>query len=140
MGVIKLFLILLGLILAGGVALYFSPDSVKERGLAYISDRSIIPEDVKKVAESIYATPSMKREQLVQEFERNLADIQKVVEKSSPAPEAEATVKLIEETKKIVEEIIEQKAEPSVIQQITETVTAKLLKSGEVTSRPVNCD
>ena len=61
MGVIKLFLILLGLILAGGVALYFSPDGVKEQGLAYITDSSIIPEEVKKVAESIYATPSMKR-------------------------------------------------------------------------------
>lgn len=130
MGIIKLFFVLVGLALAAGIVFYFSPDSVKEKGLSYISGSPIVPGEVKKAVEDFYATPSMKRANLVKELEQNLASIKSIVEKNSPAPEP--TVKLIERTQEIVDEIVQQKTEPSVIQQITETVTSKLLKSGEL--------
>ncbi|GEM_PF-3470282 len=130
MGIIKLFLMMVGLIVAAGIIFYFAPDDIKERGLAYVSNSNIVPKEVKKTVEDFYATPAMKRENLIKELEQNLADIKTVVEKNSPAPEP--TIKLIERTQQIVEEIIQQKTEPSVIRQITEIVTAKLLKSGEL--------
>lgn len=121
MGVIKLVFVILGLILAAGIVFYFAPDTIKEQGLAYISGNSIIPSEVKKVVESIYATPSMKREGLIKELEKNFADIKAAV--------PESATKIVERTQQILEQVLEQPT-PTIIQQITETVTQKLLKSG----------
>lgn len=126
----RLLFLLIGLIIFAGAVFYFAPDSIKEKGLSYVSESRIVPEKVKKAVEDFYATPAMKRANLVKELEQNLASIKSVVERNSPAPEP--TVKLIERTQEIVDEIAQQKTEPSVIQKITETVTAKLLKSGEL--------
>lgn len=122
MTVIKLVFVMLGLILAAGIVFYFTPDSIKEQGLAYISDSSVIPIEVKKVVESIYATPSMKRESLIKELEKNFADIKAAV--------PESATKIVERAEEILEQILEQPPTPTIIQQITETVTQKLLKSG----------
>lgn len=123
MGVIKLVFVILGLILAAGIGFYFMPDTIKEQGLAYITNNSIIPEEVKKVVESLYATPSMKRENLIKELEQNFADLKASV--------PESVTELVERTEQILEEVLEQSATPTIIQQITETVTQKLLKSGD---------
>lgn len=111
--------------MVAGIILYFAPDSIKEKGLAYVSESSLIPDEVKKTAESIYATPAYKREKLLKELETNLGGLQTFVEKTSTNPEP--AKKLIERTQEIVEEVLAQNNDPGIIKQITDTVTAKLL-------------
>lgn len=122
---IRLLFLIFGLALIAGVVLYFVPDNIKERGLAYINKSSIIPEEIKKAAENIYATPSYKREKLLNELSANLASLQTFVETTAENPEP--AKQLIERTQQIVEEVIAQNNDPNIIKQITETVTAKLI-------------
>lgn len=121
----RLLFLLIGLVLVAGVVFYFSPDSVKEKGLSYINESSIIPDEVKKAAEDIYATPAYKREKLLKELETNLGSLYTFVEETSQNPEP--AKKLIERTKEIVAEVLAQNNDPNIIKQITETVTAKLI-------------
>lgn len=127
MGLIKMLFLLAILVALGGTALYFAPDNIKDKGLAYITDSAIIPDEVKKTAEKIYATPAYKRGKLLQELETNLEGLRTFIEDTSSNPEP--AKKLIERTKEIVTEVIAQNTDPSIIKQITETVTEKLINS-----------
>lgn len=109
------------------MVLYFAPDSVKEKGLAYISNSPYIPDEIKKTAESVYATPSYKREKLLKELEANLGSLRTFVEETSQNPEP--AKKLITRTQEIVQEVLEQNSDPGIIKQITDTVTAKILST-----------
>ena len=134
MGLIKMLFLLVVLIALGGVGLYFSPYNIKDKGLAYINDSSIIPDEIKKTAESIYATPSYKRAKLLEELETNLSGLKSLVEQTSSNPEP--AKKLIDRTKEIITEVLAQNTDPGIIKQITETVTAKILDS----SKKDQCD
>ncbi len=123
----ELLFLLIGLALVAGVVFYFAPDNIKERGLSYINESSLIPEEIKKTAEDIYATPAYKREKLLKELEANLGSLQEFVEETSQNPEP--AKKLIERTKEIVTEVLAQNNDPTIIKQVTETVTAKLINS-----------
>ena len=125
------------LILAGaaGVAFYFAPGNIKERGLAYIGERDFIPIEIKKAAEDIYATPEYKRDKLLTELENNFATLESTIVKSSPQPEE--SVKTIARTKEIIKEISEINTNPTLVSKITEIVTEKVLSAaGKNTSCP----
>ena len=117
------------LILTGvaGVAFYFAPDNIKERGLAYIGEQDFIPIEIKKAAEDLYATPEYKRDKLLTELEDNFAALESTIVKSSPQPEE--SVKIIARTKEIIEEISEINTNPTLINKITEIVTEKVLST-----------
>ena len=135
MGLIKLFLMLIIMGGIAGVALYFAPDSIKERGLAYIGEQDFIPVEIKKAAEDLYATPEYKREKLLAELEDNFASLETTITNSAPKPEE--AVKTIARTKEIIKEISEINSNPTLISKITEVVTEKVLSAaGGNTSCP----
>ncbi|MDO8467232.1 MAG: hypothetical protein Q7S83_03795 [bacterium] len=113
-----------------GVAFYFAPDNIKERGLAYIDEQKFIPAEIKKAAEDIYATPEYKRDKLLAELESNFASLESAIIKSSPQPEE--AVKTIARTKEIIKEISEISTNPTLVSKITEIVTEKVLSTVKV--------
>lgn len=124
------------LIVAGGVAFMLAPESFKEKGLEYVSRNPYIPAEVKKTVDNFYATPAIKRKRLVQELETNLADLKKTLEEKVGA--GDPSVQLVERSKEIVAEVLQQNDDPTIIKQITEAVTAKLLSSGDACVKPQN--
>ncbi len=132
MSLIKLLFMLIILAGAAGVAFYFAPDNIKERGLAYIGKQDFIPIEIKKAAEDLYATPEYKREKLLAELENNFALLESTILKSSPQPEE--AVKTIARTKEIIKEISEISTNPTLISKITEIVTEKVLSAAGTNS------
>lgn len=129
MGLIKLFFMLLMLAGAAGVAFYFAPDNIKERGLTYIGAQDFIPTEIKKAAEDLYATPEYKRDKLLAELENNFASLESTIVASSPEPEK--SIKTIARTKEIIKEISEINSSPTLISKITEIVTEKVLSAAK---------
>lgn len=127
MGLFRTLITLAALAAIAGIVFYFSPDSIKEKGLAYITGSPYVPGEVKKAAETFFATPELKRKKLLEELDDNLSGIQNLVEQTSenPAP----IIQLVERTKEVVQEVIRQNNDPTIIKQITEIVTEKLIAS-----------
>lgn len=117
-----------------GAAFYFAPDSIKERGLSFIEEQNFIPDEIKKAAEDLYATPEYKREKLLAELENNFASLESTIVASSPKPEE--AVKTIARTKEIIKEISEINSNPTLISKITEVVTDKVLAAAGKNSCP----
>lgn len=117
-----------------GAAFYFAPDNIKERGLSFIEEQNFIPDEIKKAAEDLYATPEYKREKLLAELENNFASLESTIVASSPKPEE--AVKTIARTKEIIKEISEINSNPTLISKITEVVTDKVLAAGGKNSCP----
>ncbi|MBI2024723.1 MAG: hypothetical protein HYT03_01345 [Candidatus Harrisonbacteria bacterium] len=126
---IRLLVVLAVLTGIAGVAFYFAPNNIKERGLDYISGISFLPGEIKKTAEDIYATPAYRREKLLGELDNNLFTLREIVEANLDNPEA--AVETLDRTKEIVEEVLKQNDDPGVINQITAAVTEKLLSNKE---------
>lgn len=128
-----LFRLLIMLAIVAGVAgagLYFAPDSVKEQVLSYVNNNPYLPSEIKKEVENIYATPSMKREKLINELTTNLSLIQTYIEEVAPATASSSPeVKLLNRSKEIIAEVLKQNSDPTVIKQITDAVATKLLSS-----------
>ncbi len=122
------------LIIAAGVAFMLAPDSFKEKGLEYVSQNPYIPGEVKKAVDDLYATPAIRRKRLVQELEQNLAGLKQALEEKAGA--SDPSIQLVERSKEIVAEVLKQNDDPTVIKQITEAVTAKLLSSGDACVKP----
>jgi len=121
-------LLVMVVIIAGiaGVALYFGPDEYKEKTLSFISGSPYIPGEVKKIAEDIYETPALKRKKLLAELNQNLGSLRTFVDENSEDSEL---VALVDRTQEIVDEVLAQNTDPTIIKQITDSVTAKLLKT-----------
>ncbi len=128
MGAIKTLVALVVLLVVASIAFYFAPDSIKEKGLAYISNSPLLPAEVKKAAEDIFATPEYKRTALLKELDSTLNTIQQTIEASVSAPEK--AIKAVERTKEIVAEITKLNDDPTFLKQITEAVAEKLVDSG----------
>ncbi len=110
-----------------GAAFYFAPDSIKEQGLAYLNDQNYIPLEIKKAAESLYATPKYQRDILIEELDDNFETIESIIQKYSQEPTAD--IKTVQRTREIVKEISEIQNNPTLVSKITETVTEKVLSS-----------
>ncbi len=124
-GLIRLLLLLAIAAAIAGTAFYFAPDSIKEQGLAYINDQNYIPIEIKKAAESLYATPKYQRDILIEELDDNFATIESIIQKYSAAPAAD--IKTIQRTREIVKEISEIQNNPTLVSKITEAVTEKVI-------------
>ncbi len=127
MGIIKLLFMLAIMAVIAGVAFYFAPDSIKEQGLAYLNESSLVPIEIKKAAENLYATPEYSREKLEKELVQNFESIEAIIRKTSSDPEP--IIQKIQRTKEIVEEIKEIRSDPTFVTKITEIVTEKVLSS-----------
>lgn len=110
-----------------GVAFYFAPDNIKEQGLAYLNESNLVPIEIKKAAENIYATPEYNREKLEKELIQSFESIESIIRKTSSDPGP--IIQKIQRTKEIVEEIKEIKSDPTFISKITEIVTEKVLST-----------
>ncbi len=115
---------------AAGAALYFAPDTVKEKVLSYVNGSPYIPAEIKTEAENLYATPAMKREKLIGELTSNLSEIQNYLAKSaggtaSSSPE----VALVARSRELVNEVLKINADPSAVKQITDALASKVLSS-----------
>ncbi len=129
MALFRLLVIVAIIISIAGAGLYFAPDNIKEKVLSYVNDSPYVPSEIKKEVEKLYATPAMKREKLITELTDNLLKIEAYITKNTPSPES-PEAKLLERSQQIIAEVLEQNAEPGVVKQITDAVTAKLLSSG----------
>lgn len=126
MGLFRLLIMIVVIAGIAGVALYLAPDEYKEKALSFISGSPYIPGEVKKVAAQVYETPALRRKKLLSELETNLGGLRDFVTENSTDPEI---LKLVERTEAIVEEVLAQNTDPTLIKQITDSVTAKLLKT-----------
>ncbi len=124
MGIIKLLIGLVIIIAISGIAFYFAPDSIKEKGLSLMNSQSFIPAEVKKAAEDIYATPQYKANQLLAELDKNFSALTTAVKNPTTDKTKQAeTVQTIEQTKQLVQQLSQVKTDPTLISQITEAVT-----------------
>jgi len=128
MGFFRILIILVILAGIAGVALYFAPDEFKEKTLSFISGSPYIPGEVKKAAEQVYETPALRRKKLLVELDKNLGGLRDFVTENTADPDM---LSLMERTEEIVAEVLTQNTDPTIIKQITDTVAAKLIKSGE---------
>lgn len=134
---IKLLLALITVVIISGTAFYFAPDSVKEKGLAYIEANGDIPASIKEAISSVYSTPAMQRERLLAELDKNFASIENFVENPSSDPKiSEPIKKIIERNQEIIKEVSKIETNPTLIKQVTEAVTAKLLATDKICPTP----
>ncbi|MEK7640856.1 MAG: hypothetical protein AAB389_02570 [Patescibacteria group bacterium] len=126
-GLIRLIILLAIAGIIAGTAFYFAPDSIKEQGLAYISDQNFIPVEIKKAAENLYATPKYQRDILIEELDNNFGAIESIIQKYSVEPTAD--IKTVQRTREIVKEISEIQNNPTLVSKITEVVTEKVLSA-----------
>ncbi len=114
----------------GGVAFYFAPDAIKEKGLSYVDNQNFIPTEVKKAVDDLYATPQYQKEKLLAELDKNFSYLTKAVENPSASKtEQAAALQTIERTKEIVQQLSSVSSDPTLVSKITEIVTNKVLSS-----------
>ena len=134
MGAIRLVFVVAVLAIVAGVALYFAPNDIKEKSLGYISDIPFLPEEVKKSVEDIYATPAYRREKALTELNKNLASLESIVEFGLPEPDE--ALETIERTKELVQEILDQNSDSTVVDKITTAVINKLTEGKNICPQP----
>jgi hypothetical protein len=107
-----------------GIALYFAADGVKEKGLALLYGSPYVPSDFKKVLESVYSSPAIKHQQLIEELNRNIGAIEKAAQKfSASSPD---TLKAVARSKEIIQEVLAKNIDPAFVKTVSEAVTQKL--------------
>lgn len=134
-GLLRLIVLLAIAAAIAGVVFYFAPDNIKEQGLAYLNESNLVPIEIKKAAESIYATPKYNRGKLEEELAQNFANLESIIRTTASNPEP--IIQKIQRTKEIVEEIKEVKSDPTFISKVTEIVTERVLSA--VSGNPEYC-
>lgn len=134
MGAIRLIFVIAVLAVVAGVALYFAPNNIKDQSLGYISNIPFLPEDIKKGVEDIYATPAYRREKTLVQLNTNLASLESLVEFGLPEPQE--ALETIERTKELVQEILDQNNDPTVVDKITAAVIDKLTGGKNICPEP----
>lgn len=112
-----------------GAALYFAADGVKEKSLALLYGSPYVPSDFKKILESVYSSPAIKHQQLIEELNRNIGTIEKAARQfSTNSPD---TLKAVARSKEIIQEVLAKNIDPAFVKTVSEAVTQKLAASGD---------
>ena len=111
-----------------GAALYFAADCVKEKGLALLYGSPYVPSDFKKVLESVYASPAIQHQKLVNELNENFKIIETAARKfAAESPDALAAITRSQE---IIAEVVEKNSDPAFVKTVSDAVAQKLIASG----------
>ena len=90
------------LTIIAGAALYFAADGVKEKGLALLYGSPYVPSDFKKILESVYSSPAIKHQKLINEL---IVTINKSTSKNETITACQAiALKLSVEAKKVFQD------------------------------------
>ena len=116
------------LTIIAGAALYFAADGVKEKGLALLYGSPYVPSDFKKILESVYSSPAIKHQKLINELNQNINAIEKVAQTFSVS--SPDTLKAIARSKEIIQEVLAKNSDPTFVATVSEAVTQKLIASG----------
>jgi hypothetical protein len=122
-----LFMAIILTVLVGAV-LYFTADGIKEKGLALLYGSPYVPSDFKKVLESIYASPAIRHQKLINELNENFKIIEGAARKF--AVESPDALAAIARSQEIIAEVVEKNSDPAFVKTVSDAVAQKLIASG----------
>lgn len=129
---------------------YLAPDAWKERTLEFIADKPIIPDAIRKKVEDLLSTPHYRRTKLIEELEKNLGQLAEELspdedgtppgaeESIVPSPAAKRAKKIIEESKKLIEELKQQNAESPAVSTAAKKVIENIIQE-QLGSKSIQC-